>query len=175
MISIIKSVSCRSCGNDITILNVGKDPALSLCAICKPWVTNSLDYSPHEVIGIAIDDLELFRKYRSITKGIKLPSDDYSWNLFICAILKANGDNDLLEEVQQDYQTKLQIHPELRNFLTISWSEIPKNDVPRMTYSDVDIVNDIISTFKSYEKEKEHLVTHMQPEVFGIYFHLRLL
>ena len=28
-----------------------------------------------------------------------------------------------------------------------------------MTYSDVDIVNDIISTFKSYEKEKEHLVT----------------
>ena len=159
MISIIKSVSCRSCGNDITILDVGKDPALSLCAICKPWVTNSLVRSPREVIGIAIDDLELFRKYRSITKGIKLPSDDYTWNLFICAILKANGDNDLLEKVQQDYQAKLQIHPELRNFLAIPWSEIPKNDVPRKTYSDVDIVNDIISTLNSYEKEKEHLVT----------------
>ncbi len=159
MISIIKSVSCRSCGNDITILNVGKDPGLSLCAICKPWVTNSLVRGPREVIGIAIDDLGLFRKYRSITKGIKIPSDDYSWNLFICAILKANGDNDLLEKVQQDYQARLQIHPELRNFLAIPWSEIPKNDVPRKTYSDVDIVNDIISTFKSYEKDREHLVT----------------
>lgn len=159
MNSITKSVSCDSCGNDITILNVGKDPALSLCAICKPWVTNSLNRSPREVISIAIDDLELFRKYRSITKGIKLPSDDYTWNLFIRAILKANNDNDLLEKVQQDYQAKLQIHPELRDFLTISWSEIPKNNVPRKTYSDVDIVNDIISTFKSYEKEKEHLVT----------------
>jgi len=159
MISIIKSVNCRSCGNDITILNVGKDPALSLCAICKPWVTNSLVRSPREVIGIAVDDLELFRKYRSITKGIKLPSDDYTWNLFICAILKANDDNDLLEKVQQDYQAKLQIHPELRDFLAIPWFEIPKNDLPRKTYSDVDIVNDIISTFKSYEKEKEHLVT----------------
>ena len=159
MISIIKSVSCRSCGNDITILNVGKDPRLSLCAICKPWVTNSLVRGPREVIGIAIDDLGLFRKYRSITKGIKIPSDDYSWNLFICAILKANGDNDLLEKVQQDYQARLQIHPELRNFLAIPWSEIPKNDVPRKTYSDVDIVNDIISTFKSYEKDREHLVT----------------
>lgn len=159
MNSITKSVSCDSCGNDITILNVGKDPALSLCAICKPWVTNSLNRSPREVISIAIDDLELFRKYRSITKGIKLPSDDYTWNLFIRAILKANNDNDLLEKVQQDYQAKLQIHPELRDFLTISWSEIPKNNVPRKTYSDVDIVNDIISTFKSYEKEKEQLVT----------------
>lgn len=159
MISIIKSVSCRSCGNGITILDVGKDPALSLCAICKPWVTNSLVRNPREVICIAIDDLELFRKYRSITKGIKLPSDDYTWNLFICAILKANSDNDLLEKVQQDYQAKLQIHPELRNFLAIPWSEIPKNDVPRKTYSDVDIVNDIISTFKSYEKEKQNLIT----------------
>ena len=69
MISIIKSVSCRSCGNNITILNVGKDPALSLCAICKPWVTNSLDYSPHKIAGVTIDDLELFMKYRTITKG----------------------------------------------------------------------------------------------------------
>ena len=159
MISIIKSVSCRSCGNNITILNVGKDPELSLCMLCKPWVTNSLNRSPREVISIAIDDLELFKKYRSITKGIKIPSDDYSWNLFICAILKANNDNDLLEKVQQDYQAKLQIHPELRNFLAIPWFEIPKNDLPRKTYSDVDIVNDIISTFKSYEKEREHLVT----------------
>ena len=159
MISIIKSVSCRSCGNNITILNLGKDPELSLCMLCKPWVTNSLNRSPREVISIAIDDLELFKKYRSITKGIKIPSDDYSWNLFICAILKANNDNDLLEKVQQDYQAKLQIHPELRNFLAIPWFEIPKNDLPRKTYSDVDIVNDIISTFKSYEKEREHLVT----------------
>lgn len=159
MISIIKSVSCRSCGNDITILDVGKDPALSLCAICKPWVTNSLDRSPREVIGIAIDDLELFKKYRSITKGIKLPSDDYTWNLFICAMLKSNGYNDLLEKVQQDYQARLEIHPELRDFLTISWSEISENDVPRKTFSDVDIVNDIISTFNSYEKEKQHLIT----------------
>ena len=159
MNSIIKSVSCDSCGNDITILNVGKDPALSLCAICKPWVTNSLNRSPRKVIGIAINDLGLFRKYRTMTKGIRIPCDDYSWNLFICAVLKANGDNDLLEKVQQDYQARLQIHPELRDFLTISWSEIPKNNVPRKTYCDVDIVNDIISTFKSYEKEKQHLIT----------------
>lgn len=158
MISIIKSVSCRSCGNDITILNVGKDPALSLCAICKPWVTNSLVFSPRKIIGVTIDDLELFRKYRLITKGITMPNDDYTWNLFICAILNANGDNDLLEKVQQDYQTRLGIHPELRDFLTISWSEIPENDVPKMTYSDVDIVNDIISTFNSYEREWENLV-----------------
>lgn len=158
MISIIKSVSCRSCGNDITILNVGKDPALSLCAICKPWVTNSLVFSPRKIIGVTIDDLELFRKCRLITKGITMPNDDYTWNLFICAIVKANGDNDLLEKVQQDYQTRLRIHPELRDFLTISWSEIPENDVPRMTYSDVDIVNDIISTFKSYEREWENVV-----------------
>ena len=159
MNSITKSVSCDSCGNDITVLNVGKDPELPLCMLCKPWVTNSLVCSPRKVIGFAIDDLGLFRKYRTITKGIKIPCDDYSWNLFICAVLKANGDNDLLEKVQQDYQARLQIHPELRDFLTISWSEIPKNNVPRKTYSDVDIVNDIISTFKSYEKEKQHLIT----------------
>ena len=140
MISIIKSVSCRSCGNDITILNVGKDPALSLCAICKPWVTNSLDYSPHKIAGVTIDDLELFMKYRTITKGFNIPNDDYSWNSFICAMLEANDDNNLLEEVQQDYQTRLKIHPEIRDFLTISWSEIPENDVPRKTYSDVELL-----------------------------------
>ncbi len=158
MNSITKSVSCDSCGNDITVLNIGKDPELPLCLICTPWVNNSLDYSPHKIAGVTIDDLELFRKYRSITKGINIPNDDYSWNLFICAIVKANGDNNLLEEVQQDYQTRLKIHPELRDFLTISWSEIPENDVLRKTYSDVDIVNDIISVFKSYEIEQEYLV-----------------
>ena len=136
---------------------VGKDPALSLCAICKPWVTNSID-NPHK-IRRPIDDLELFMKYRTITKGFNIPNDDYRWNSFICAMLEANDDNNLLEEVQQDYQTRLKIHPETRDFLTISWSEIPENDVPRKTYSDVDIVNDIISVFKSYELEKEHLVT----------------
>ena len=159
MNSITKSVSCDSCGNYITVLNIGKDPELPLCPICKPWVRNSLDYSPHKIAGVTIDDLELFRKHRSITKGINIPNDDYTWNLFICAMLKANGDNNLLEEVQQDYQTRLRIHPELRDLMTISWSEIPDNDEPRKTFSDLDIVNDIISVFKSYESEQEYLVS----------------
>ena len=78
--------NCESCGIELTTLDLRQEPDLILCELCKPWVLHSIYQVPKSVIGIAINNPEMFRHGLKLMEGFTEPEHERDWLTLLCHI-----------------------------------------------------------------------------------------
>ena len=116
----ILRTNCESCGIELTTLDLRQEPELILCELCKPWVLHSIYQVPKSVIGIAINDPEMFRLGLKLMEGFTEPEHERDWLTLLCHIFsKKKYDEetyvstlgtDMVNSLRQDYGNRWKIY-----------------------------------------------------------------
>ena len=112
--------NCESCGIELTTLDLCQEPDLILCELCKPWVLHSIYQVPKSVIGIAINNPEMFRHGLKLMEGFTEPEHERDWLTLLCHIFsKKEYDEetyvstlgtDMVNSLRQDYGNRWKIY-----------------------------------------------------------------
>ena len=117
--SILKR-NCESCGIELTTLDLCQEPDLILCELCKPWVLDSIYQVPDSVIGIPINNPEMFRLSLKLMEEYTEPEHEHDWLTLLCnifsrksydeeAYVSTSGSN-MINFLRRDYGNRWKIY-----------------------------------------------------------------
>ena len=78
--------NCESCAIKLTTLDLRIEPDFILCELCKPWVLDSIYQVPQSVIGIPIENPEMFRLGLKLMEDFTEPEHERDWLTLLCDI-----------------------------------------------------------------------------------------
>jgi hypothetical protein len=145
IIDAIKNEICGSCESTVATLNLSEAPREVFCRLCTPWVSCSMQI-PSTVAKVDIFyPTLLIQSYKKVT-GIKIPRNDHDWHELLTKIFELSDKPDICSAIKEDYEYRLEVHPELRSVFQWTWDgmEWEKNK-PIQELSDIALVNNIVS------------------------------
>jgi len=140
-----KTEICGSCESTVTTLNLSEAPREVFCRLCTPWVSCSMQLpSTIAKVDIFYQDL-LIQSYKRVT-GIKIPRNDHDWHELLTKIFELSDKPDVCSIIRDDYEYRLEVHPELRSVFQWTWDGIEwEKNKPIQDLSDIALVNNIVS------------------------------
>tara|TARA_B100001121_G_scaffold174686_1_gene152327 strand:- start:432 stop:1730 length:1299 start_codon:yes stop_codon:yes gene_type:complete len=140
-----KTEICGSCESTVTTLNLSEAPREVFCRLCTPWVSCSMQLpSTIAKVDIFYQDL-LIQSYKRVT-GIKIPRNDHDWHELLTKIFELSDKPDICSIIRDDYEYRLEVHPELRSVFQWTWDGIEwEKNKPIQDLSDIALVNNIVS------------------------------
>tara|TARA_Y100000589_G_scaffold290046_1_gene292512 strand:+ start:40 stop:1140 length:1101 start_codon:yes stop_codon:yes gene_type:complete len=95
-------------------------------------------------VDIFYQDL-LIQSYKRVT-GIKIPRNDHDWHELLTKIFELSDKPDICSIIRDDYEYRLEVHPELRSVFQWTWDGIEwEKNKPIQDLSDIALVNNIVS------------------------------
>ena len=112
--------NCESCAITLTTLDLRQEPDLILCELCKPWVLDSIYQVPQSVVGIPIENPEMFRLGLKLMEDFTEPEHERDWLTLLCHIFSekpydedayvSRSGSDMVDQLRQDYANRWKIY-----------------------------------------------------------------
>ena len=170
--------NCESCAITLTTLDLRQEPDLILCELCKPWVLDSIYQVPQSVVGIPIENPEMFRLGLKLMEDFTEPEHERDWLTLLCHIFSekpydedayvSRSGSDMVNQLRQDYANRWKIYDDEALDMFV---EPKKQQQPDSASSDqvdfgiwqndltshAEFINEIKAILTNYlDKRKEH-------------------